>query len=357
MSQPWLGLLSGTSMDAASAVLCRPGPLPEVVATAHLPWPPALRERVRAFAAASPTPAARDAALEEEVGAFFATAAVEALAGREAAGVGFHGQTVAHRPDLGWTMQVGDPGVVAKATGLPVWSAFRDADIEEGGQGAPLVPLLDMAQREDGDPPTLRINLGGILNATFVPGEVGEPVAADIIACNHLLDGLWRLGEGAGPHDRDGRATAHGRAADPRPLAPFCHPFLLAKPPCSTHTDAWDEALRQMAGALAGVALEDRMATAARGIAEAVAAWVGRWCPQAPSRVVLAGGGTANAGLVRWLEYQLAASEVVVDPLAGEREGILFAWLAARAAAGRENPWPALTGAEAAAVLGRLWEP
>ena len=352
-----MGLLSGTSMDGITAVVTVPLKKATVLNHIHRPWHPKLKEDFLAYQATSPTPSDRDEKLENKMGIQFGEVALEALLEHDVQGIGFHGQTAAHRPDLGWSLQVGNPSLVAKMTKLPVWSAFRNGDIAAGGQGAPLAPILDHYQLDEIAPPTLRLNLGGIVNGTFLSPKEDALVASDIGLCNDLLDSLWKAHGGDGAFDRGGKETARGRAQDPRRLPLLAHPFLKLPPPKSTHTSAWIAEKEQTIQSLNDLTRMDALASAARLIATQVGDWVKRNCPTPPQEVVLAGGGARNEGLCRALLYRLGLPSITKDPWGDAREGILFAHLAQGAYHALPLSLPQTTGARKSVVLGERWDP
>ncbi|MCE3543850.1 anhydro-N-acetylmuramic acid kinase, partial [Escherichia coli] len=123
--------------------------------------------------------------------------------------IGYHGQTVAHRPDRGWTWQIGDGAVLARATGIAVVSDLRSADVAAGGQGAPLLPVYHAALVAGLEKPVAVLNLGGVGNITFV-GRDGALVAFDTGPANGLIDS-WVEAESGARFDADGALAAAGR--------------------------------------------------------------------------------------------------------------------------------------------------
>ena len=195
-----IGLMSGTSMDGVDAVLARITPRAAGLSVETLdfvspPYASALLARLRRAAAGDPLSAEELGALDVEVGEAFAEVAC-ALLGRPAARgarvevIGSHGQTVAHAPRRGVSVQLGCPAVIAERTGLAVVADFRARDLAAGGQGAPLVPAVDQLLFAAEDMAIAALNLGGIANITVLPAG-GEPVRAwDIGPANMVLDGL-----------------------------------------------------------------------------------------------------------------------------------------------------------------------
>ena len=129
------------------------------------------------------------------------------------AAVGFHGQTLLHRPERGLTVQIGNGRVLAKRLGIPIVYDFRAADVAAGGQGAPLAPIFHQAlvRQLGGEPPVAVLNIGGVANVTFIDGD--QLIACDTGPGNALLDDFLRVRTGK-PLDTDGRQAAAGRVDD-----------------------------------------------------------------------------------------------------------------------------------------------
>lgn len=368
-----IGLISGTSADGVAAALAELDDSGTRLALRTLghcvePYPRELAERVLAAAAAD---AAELADLHARIGEHFALAAraVARAAGRELAQVdliGSHGQTVYHRPPaagaIGVTLQLGSAAVLAERTGLPVVSDFRARDMALGGQGAPLVPLLD--QRLFARPGEARaiLNVGGIANVTAVTERAEDLVAFDTGPGNALMDALVSLGTGgAAPFDENGGRAARGTIDDGLLRDLLAHPFLAAPPPKSADRDTFGRPLaRRLLAEHAHLALEDLLATAVAWTAASIAGSIRALPPpfRAIDRVIASGGGTKNAALMRELARRLAPIPLETTDdhgVAGDaKEALAFAVLARETLLGRPGNVPRATGARAAAVLGSL---
>lgn len=327
-----LGLLSGTSGDGVDAAVAeirlRDGTLQLTrVGEATLPWPGDLGERVRAALRAESTTAAELCRLDRDLGVGFGQVAAQAVARwGPVTLVASHGQTVHHAVDgagggrVGGTLQLGQPAEIAERVGVPVVADFRVRDVAAGGQGAPLVGILDallLAGAADagggadagGDagagpgPGSLAaVNLGGIANLTV--RRPGAPIVAfDCGPGNALLDAAVARETGES-QDSGGVRTARG-TVDPALLAALrADPYLAAPPPKSTgkeryHAGYLDAALAQVPVAR----LDDLLATLAELTAGVVAAEAGRYRVR---RVWASGGGVHNAGLMAALRRRLA---------------------------------------------------
>ncbi len=349
-----LGLMSGTSLDGIDAALIetdgervtRFGP---VGYRAYTEGERDLLRRALADAIALSDRAARPGVLAEAE-ALVTRAHAEAvedflrahaIARRDIAVVGFHGQTVLHRPERRLTVQIGDGAALARRVGVPVVYDLRAADVAAGGQGAPLVPVFHRAlvgnlRRPH---PLAVLNIGGVANVSYIDG-------ADLIACdtgpgNAPIDDFMMLRSGA-PCDRDGAAAANGRVDEAWLAGALAHPFFAAPPPKSLDRNAF------ASFDASGLALEHGAATLTAFTAAAVAAVV-PLLPRAPRSWIVAGGGARNPTLMRMLAVRLKPA--TVEAAQGVRwssdaiEAQAFAFLAVRALNGLPITFPGTTGA------------
>lgn len=267
--------------------------------------------------------------------------------------VGFHGQTVLHRPHAGLTVQLGDGQALADALGIPVVSDFRSADIRAGGQGAPLVPVYHQALCARGGMalPVCAVNLGGVANITWV-GPGGALAAFDTGPGNGLID-IWVARHGLGAYDTDGRLAAAGHADETVLARLLSDPFFARTPPKSL--DRYDFALDPVLHLSPQDGARTLTAFAAAAIALAL-----RHVPAPPTRWVLCGGGRRNPTLVAELRARLDAPCIDADD-AGWRgdmiEAEAMAFLAARSMAGLPLSCPATTGVVAPTTGGVLAKP
>ncbi|MDX2142877.1 MAG: anhydro-N-acetylmuramic acid kinase [Rhodospirillaceae bacterium] len=348
-----IGLMSGTSMDGIDAAWLETdgeavaafGP---AVAKAYSPD---FRTRLHRFIAAAPErhhPAA--ARLEAELTDLHAAAVHELV---EKAGalpdlIGFHGQTIWHRPQRRATWQMGDGARLAKAMNVPVVFDFRANDVARGGQGAPLAPVFHAALARALPKPVAVINIGGVGNITWI-GEGDDLLAFDTGPGNGLLDD-WMLKHMNVPIDRDGRMALSGRVDAERLARMLSNKYLAQRPPKSL--DRFDFT----ADSIKGLSVADGAATlvdlTVACIAQALA-----HCPAKPKRLLVTGGGRHNPAMMARLA---ALTELPVDPV--EREGWqgdmleaqAFAYMAARSVRNLPLSFPTTTGVPAPMVGGKL---
>jgi anhydro-N-acetylmuramic acid kinase len=264
------------------------------------------------------------------------------------------------------TLQLGDGDFCAAASGAPVVSDFRQADVAAGGEGAPVSALTDAALFAEAPRPLAILNLGGMANLTLLAAD-GGVTAFDTGPCGSLLDGLARrlLDRSFDP---DGESACRGRADEGFVELLLAHPFFDRPPPRSTGRDTCGEAFvdEVLQGAeergllVAGGAPDDLLASAAEFVAAAVARSFREHLPEACARTLVAGGGVHHRrvmeALARRVGGELRPSTVVgVDPDA--REALVFATLAARCVLGEPVTHPAATGAAPGRVLGKISPP
>lgn len=369
----YVGLISGTSADAIDAVLVRFGARPELVAARALPYPAALRERVLALARADARVTLDELGqLDVEVGRAFAAAVDDLLAWARAdraalVAIGSHGQTIRHGPagDAPFTLQIGDPNVIAERTGVTTVADFRRRDMAAGGQGAPLLPALHAALFRSADAGRVVLNLGGIANITTLPADPASPVRGfDTGPANCLLD-AW-AGRHLGQARDEGGAWAATGTVDQDLLSLMLgEPYFAAAPPKSTGRELFnlDWLQRQLDAHVAIRGIESPapvdvqatlMALSVRSIADAILAHGAE-----ATEVLVCGGGVHNDELMRLLALALTPRTVVstmtlgVDP--DYVEATAFAWLAKRRLDGLAGNLPSVTGAAGERVLGGVF--
>ncbi|MFL5348181.1 MAG: anhydro-N-acetylmuramic acid kinase [Hyalangium sp.] len=366
-----VGLISGTSVDAVEAVLCKiegTGASVQLQLLAHLsrPFPREFIQRVL-----GPQDARTLCELNFELGERFAEAAqaVIAHAGLRPGDVdviGSHGQTLAHLPSslstTPSTLQMGESSVIAERTGIPVVSDFRTRDMAAGGQGAPLVPYFDWAVfRKPGAVRAFQ-NIGGIANVSVVPERMDDVLAFDTGPGNMVLDGLARrMTGGTMQCDLDGQLSRQGTVIRSLLAELLMHPFFALPPPRSAGREGFGEPLVSFLWEQHPDRPEDLLATALEFTVEATArAYEAYVLPRFKSleAVYVSGGGTRNPALMERFSARLAPLPVrTVDSLGfpeGAKEAACFALLAAEHLVGAPSNVPSATGARRRVVLGKL---
>ena len=360
----FIGLISGTSMDGIDAALVRLGDRRcEIVAALAHPYPDELRQRL-IDVSRDPHCAGVDdiGRLDHRVGQCFADAALALLeqAGRspaEIAAIGSHGQTLRHRPDdaTPFTLQIGDPNIIANATGITTAADFRRRDMAAGGEGAPLAPAFHHWLFAEPGRVRAVLNVGGIANVTILPGDDPEVTGFDTGPANTLLDAWIRRHRGQ-PFDADGRWARSGRVEAGLLAKLVEDPYFSRPAPKSTGFEHFN--LEWLDAALNGSepAAEDVQAT----LLELSVVTIADAVRQAtPDDVLVCGGGVHNACLMERLADTLSPVTVASTATHGLDpdwvEAAAFGWLASRTLAAKPGNLPSVTGASGFQVLGGLY--
>lgn len=351
-----LGLMSGTSLDGVDAALIRTdGERVEAFGPwTSRPYDAAMRARLAGamrlaaqLGAAAPTaPAIVELGRDltrlhgQVVEALLADAELQR---EQVAVVGFHGQTLLHRPSERLTLQIGDGGWLARNLNIDVVYDFRSADVAAGGQGAPLVPLYHQALARnlaDNIGPLAVLNIGGIANLTWLDLVSDGIMAFDTGPGNCLIDD-WCLQQTGTPIDRDGRLALRGQVNVPALAALLRAPQIATKPPKSVDRLAFE------LSPVAALSPEDGAATLAAFTVAAVGAAV-RHLPSRPVRWIVCGGGRHNSALLEMLRRELAAPVQTAEDVGWRGDALeaeAFAFLAVRSLRGSALSLPSTTGA------------
>ena len=361
MSALYVGVMSGTSLDGADAVLVdlsskRPG----FVAAASIPFDAPLRSRLAELChpGRDGLDAAGECSVQLAQAYADATRAVLSTAGIQAAAVsaiGCHGQTVRHRPERGFTVQLNDPALLAELTGIDVVADFRRRDVAAGGQGAPLVPLFHDAVFRDKSLNRAIVNIGGISNATVL--HPGRPLTGFDCGPGNLLLDHWAAMHQGKPFDRDGAWARSGRALPELLSRLLQEDFFRAPPPKSTGRERFNPAWlsRRLSGSEAPA---DVQATLLELTIAAIIDAIDRFAP-GTDEFFLCGGGAHNALLRERMAVVAAPRRVSTSEALGIApqwvEAAAFAWLAERCLKRVRLPLPSVTGARHDCVLGAIY--
>ena len=361
------GVMSGTSLDGVDAVVAdfspESGAACATLGAAHLALPTMLRDELLALQTPGANELSRAGAAANMLAEMYADAIRRALAvakldHNDVVAAGVHGQTLRHRPERGFTLQLNNPARVAERADMTVVADFRSRDVAAGGQGAPLVPAFHAALFRNRNRHRVIVNIGGIANITNLP-SAGAISGFDTGPGNALSD-LWCARNRGDPFDAGGAWAATGRVDDALLTAFLAEPFFAAKPPKSTHRDkfnlSWLEE-RLKAANWKGEA-DDVQATlvalTARTIADAIRAYASDAVD-----VLVCGGGARNTTLMKTLARELAPRRVASTADEGvpieHVEALAFAWLARETLAGRAGNLPSVTGAAGPRVLGAIY--
>nr|WP_255456930.1 anhydro-N-acetylmuramic acid kinase [Pantoea sp. Tr-811] len=357
-----MGVMSGTSLDGLDIALIAQGEQLELLATHYLPMPADLRQQLLGLCSSGPDEIAR-AALAENRWASLAAEGIQQLLARQGLkpgairAIGSHGQTIRHEPARGFTVQIGNPALLAELTGISVVADFRRRDVAAGGQGAPLVPAFHESLFGHLGQRLAILNVGGFSNLSLI--ERDTPVHGfDCGPGNVLLD-AWIDRKQGKAFDADGAWAASGTVQPGLLGSLLSDPFFAGSGPKSTGREVFN--LPWLDGHLAGLPAyhdEDVQATllelTARSISESLLA-----AQQGTEAVLVCGGGARNGALMARLAQLLPTAEVAstgahgVDP--DWVEAMAFAWLAHCCLEGIAANRPSVTAARGLRVLGAVY--
>lgn len=358
----YLGVMSGTSLDGLDIALVRQEGHPTLLAHHYLPMPAALRAELLALCASGPDELAR-AATAEQQWVELAAEGIHELLKREQLSpddiraIGSHGQTVRHEPTRGFTVQIGNPALLAELTGIEVVADFRRRDVAAGGQGAPLVPAFHEALFDTQDSPCAVLNVGGFSNLSLI--EPGREVRGfDCGPGNVLLD-AW-IGKHQGESfDRDGAWAASGTLNETLLHRLLSDPYFAGQGPKSTGRELFNlHWLESHLAALPPLPAADVQRTllelTVRSITESL-----QQAQSDTAELLVCGGGAHNGALMQRLQALLPSCRVASTATRGVPpdwvEAMAFAWLAhcclERIPANR----PSVTGARGVRVLGAIY--
>ena len=370
MVEYYIGLMSGTSLDGVDGALVAfdgdSGAILSTCASAYLPFSVALRDDLQYLQWRGKDELHDEAMAAQALSRLYAECVEKVLADsgvfpRQVRAIGAHGQTIRHRPEMGYTWQTLNPALLAELTGIDVIADFRSRDIAAGGQGAPLVPVFHAGAFGVAGETRVVLNLGGIANISVLRAD-GGVAGFDTGPANVFLD------EWAGRHlgqsyDKDGWYAKSGRIDDAL-LARFLdEPYFALPAPKSTGRDLFNpEWLNRKLAEHGPCPEENVMATLAELTARTVADEIGKHAPD-PGRVLVCGGGAYNGHLLDRLEVNLLMHGIRCDVCGTEAVGVppnlveamAFAWLARQFTHRKPGNLPAVTGASGPRVLGALY--
>jgi anhydro-N-acetylmuramic acid kinase len=363
--QKVIGLMSGTSLDGIDAALLEtdgediavPGPalgMPYDAETRAMLR--AALEEAKSVAAGAPVPysirEAEQRLTEAHAEASKTLLKKAGLRAQDVSLIGFHGQTILHRPAQRWTWQIGDGALLAKLTGIDVVNDFRSADVKAGGQGAPLVPLYHAvlarnAKKANLVPPLVFVNIGGVANVTYINGD--EVLAFDTGPGNAPIDD-WAMNHTRKPVDEGGALARQGRVDD-RALAEMLdNEFFEKVPPKSL--DRLDFGI----DAVNGLSPADGAATLTAFTAASIARAREHFADM-PTTWIVMGGGRHNPVLMGELRSRVNAPVLVAEDAGWNGDFIeaeAFAYLAARSVKGLPLSLPTTTGVSRPITGGKL---
>lgn len=359
----YIGLMSGTSLDGVDGVLVDFwAGAARAMSAAYVPFPDDLRAELLALQAASPNELEREALAANRLAHLYAQCVADILAPTEmkaadVRAVGVHGQTIRHRPELGFTRQTNNPALLAELCGIDVVADFRSRDIAAGGQGAPLVPAFHQALFAQQGKTRVLANIGGIANISILRGD-NQATGFDTGPGNVLMD-AWITQHQGKAYDDDGAWAATGQVIQPLLDAMLQDPYFALPAPKSTGRDLFHMDWLQRHLAAHPAPPQDVQATLLQLTAISLADAITAHAPRTEA-VYVCGGGAYNSMLMQAIGHRLGENVKVASTDAlgvppNRMEALAFAWLAFRFNERQAGNLPAVTGAKGERVLGALY--
>lgn len=365
MAELFIGVMSGTSMDAIDAVLVDFGvPQPKLIDSFSQPLTAELRHQLSGLASPGDNELASMMALDVLMGRSFAQATRALLEKAHISpdavrAIGSHGQTIRHIPagEFPSTCQIGDPNIIAEQTGITTVADFRRRDMAAGGQGAPLVPAFHAAMLRTAQQTRVVVNIGGMANISVLPADpASDVIGFDTGPGNVLMDRWIERTHGKG-WDENGQWAARGKIDEMLLQRLLEEPFFQMAPPKSTGRELFSERwlLSNLTGQEAAV---DVQATLCELTACSVAQAIMHSANDC-REVLVCGGGAYNAHLMHRLAENLPTTSVTSSATYGIEprwmEAMAFAWLARQTLSGLPGNLPAVTGAKRPVILGGIY--
>jgi anhydro-N-acetylmuramic acid kinase len=369
LSELYLGLMSGTSLDGVDGVLADFSQnAPRVLGHVSQAFPEKLKQTLLALNTVGPDELHRAALASNALVRVYAEVVKQVLSickvsPEDIRAIGAHGQTVRHRPQMfdgtGYTLQLNQPALLAELTGIDVVADFRSRDVAAGGQGAPLVPPFHQAIFGQLPGSTCVLNVGGISNITVLSAK--DPLNVLGFDCgpgNALMDAWCQMHTGA-PYDNKGAWAARGNVHGDWLQCLMAEPFFNQAPPKSTGRDLFNIPwLHSKFKGFESLSAQDVQATLTELTARTCADCVLRFAPEC-SRLIVCGGGALNDHLMRRLQILLSGCQVSSSDSFGvpatQVEALAFAWLARQCVQRNTASLKSATGAKGARILGAIY--
>ena len=368
MTELYIGLMSGTSLDGVDAVLVEfGGARTTVLGHCSAPFPAALKAEFLALNTPDANELHRAALAGNALSQLYADqvrALLQAcnVSANQVRAIGAHGQTVRHRPQefdgVGYTLQVNQPALLAELCGINVVADFRSRDVAAGGQGAPLVPPFHQAFFGRPGVAVAVLNIGGISNISVLPAGGADIIGYDCGPGNALMDAWCQKNTGQ-PFDESGHWAAQGSVNAALFVNLMAEPYFSKAPPKSTGRDLFNTAwLERLLAGHADVEPVDVQSTLTEVTAKACADSLVASAPNC-TNLIVCGGGALNLELMRRLQERLPGCSVESSEHHGlpplQVEATAFAWLARQAIHRETASLQCVTGARGARILGAVY--
>jgi anhydro-N-acetylmuramic acid kinase len=360
--QLYIGIMSGTSLDGIDVALCKfEANEYELINTHFLPYPAELKCSLLALHTPHTNELETTLLLGNQLAQLYADAVKSMLVATKVnankiIAIGCHGQTIRHRPELGFTLQIGNNALLSELTNITVVGDFRSRDIAAGGQGAPLVPAFHKAIFGSNTLNRAIINIGGIANITYL-NKNGDVLGFDSGPGNMLLD-AWAKLKLDKDFDADGAWAATGVVHESFLSNMLAEPYFALPPPKSTGRDLFNNAWLMQHTLYPNTRPQDIARTLLELSAYTICQALNKFCADV-DEVYLCGGGARNSLLVSTIKSMLAETPVMNTDALGVGvdwlEAVAFAWLAKQTIEGKPSNLPAVTGANGFRILGAIY--
>ncbi len=363
----YIGIMSGTSLDGIDVAAVKIDGTFELIGASCYEIPHPLRKEILALTSPTDNEIDRLGSLDTQLGLLFADCAnslIESLAlnRKRLAAIGSHGQTIRHRPELGFTLQIGDPNIIAEKTGITTVADFRRRDMSSGGQGAPLVPAFHHSLFHSTEHNRIIVNIGGMANITILKRDnKDELLGYDTGPGNVLLDS-WINHHTGNLYDKNGEWAATGRSHNGLLRHWLNEPFFSEPPPKSTGRELFN--LKWINQGLQAFSHEeikpqDIQATLLELTAVSISDAI-KQTQLSDLEIYLCGGGAHNPLLLESISHHIQAKSVSTTSVLNLDpdwvEAAAFAWLAHQTGHQRPGNHPAVTGAQGFRILGGIFQ-
>ncbi|WP_461535430.1 anhydro-N-acetylmuramic acid kinase [Spongorhabdus nitratireducens] len=366
MSKLYIGLMSGTSIDGMDGALVDfSNHKPQLLQTASVSFPDKLQDQLHQLCSPGHNEVHQLGLASRELGDIAAVTVNKLLEqhnleASSVTAIGFHGQTIRHHPELGFTLQIGDASRIAEQTSITTVADFRSRDVAAGGQGAPLAPFFHQALCDSDKQSAVVLNIGGLANISVMPSVQNPQLCGfDTGPGNTLMDAWCRKHLGK-PFDSNGQWAQSGQVSEKLLQALMATPYLQLSPPKSTGRELFNlEWLLQHLQNFQNLPPQDVQATLCAFTAESIALAITQYAANR-QQVFVCGGGADNSHLMTLLQQQLPNMSINTTAALGIDpqwiEAAAFAWLSMQTMESNTIALPSITGASGKRILGAIYQ-
>lgn len=366
MSKYYIGLMSGTSLDGIDAAVVEFEPTFKLIASHCEPIPSELKQKLQMLTLPGDNEIDQLGQADIALGKLCSQTVNNLLTASkirrdQVHAIGSHGQTIRHRPEFGYTLQIGDPNIISEQTGITTVADFRRRDMAAGGQGAPLVPAFHQAMLSNPQQDRILVNIGGMANITFLPANPADSVAGFDTGPGNILMDAWINHHKSCTYDHNGEWACSGLVnqellSDLLSLSYFSEP-----PPKSTGREQFNlDWLLSITNKYLSTPPQDIQRTLLELTANSIADGIKQYVTSHTFELLVCGGGSRNPALVERIQALIPNNEVRISDDAGIdadwMEAAAFAWLAMQCLEGSYGNKPSVTGAKGDRILGAIYQ-